>query len=611
MLHFIALVWDPASLLNSDAARQMLRRFQERGPRWQVALQRQGFAALYTHAGPSADEPYLFHDERGVAFGRLFERSYSAGEVPARVTFDQTATDAAIASEGRTLIEQYWGQYIAFGLDERNEAVWVVRDPTGGVPCLRLRTNGVDVYFQRFEDCERLRPPLLSINHRYICGRLAYDAVSRRESGLNEVSMVLPGERILHRRDQRETTFIWDPLQIAASELVDDPAEAIRQTRDTVRACVHAWASCFDGILLYLSGGLDSSIVLSCLADAPTGPEVLCLNDFSPGANSDERIYARHAAERARCKLIERPRSAQIDLGLLRRLPRSAYPAPACVDLETAAREAEFAEQNGLTAHFNGDGGDELFHRSSRLPPSIDYAYRHGLRPALLSLALNDATYLHTSFWHVLKIAREYGLRRRPWNAGELWHEGMRPLLSPHVAAEARRDPQFIHPQFRGSRHLPPCKLDQAYNLTLHAMRNHNPLTPTNYPVEISPLNSQPLIELSLRIPQYVLTLDGRDRSVARYAFANDIPPQISLRRTKGGVEEFLKDLLARNADTVRELLLDGFLVQQRYLDKDKLERVLAGGPTDISSYNSELMGYLDIEAWARNWHDVPRSAAA
>ncbi|HEY7638162.1 MAG TPA: asparagine synthase C-terminal domain-containing protein [Steroidobacteraceae bacterium] len=611
MLHFIALVWNSASLLDSDSARQMLRRFQEHGPRWQVALQRPGFAALYANTGTAVDEPYLLHDERGVAFGRLFERSYAADNVPARVAFDQKLTDAVVAGGGRTLIEKYWGQYVAFVLDEQDESTCVVRDPTGGVPCLTLNVHGIDVYFQRFEDCERLRMPALSINHRYVCGRLAYDAVSRRDSGLNEVSMVLPGERIVHRRGERETIFLWDPLQIAATDMIEDPAAAIRLTRETVRTCVHAWASCFDGILLFLSGGLDSSIVLSCLADAPTRPALLCLNDYSPGSNSDERMYARLAAERAGCRLIERPRSSNVDLSLLGQLPRAAYPAPACVDLETAAREAEFAAENALAAHFNGDGGDELFHRSARLPSSTDFAYAHGLRPTLLGLALNDAAYLHTSFWHVLDVAREHGMRRRQWNARELWQEGLRPLLHPHVADEARRDPQFIHPQFRGSPRLPPGKLDQAYHLTLHAMRNHNPLTPTHYPVEISPLLSQPFIELSLRIPQYVLTVDGRDRSVARYAFADDIPRQIALRKTKGGVEEFLKDLLARNLDVVQGLLLDGFLVQQGYLDRQKLERVLAGGPTDISSCSSELMGYLDIEAWARNWYDVRRRAVA
>ena len=75
--------------------------------------------------------------------------------------------------------------------------------------------------------------------------------------------------------------------RIAAFVLLAD--EAVVSLRETTVGCEHAWASCYDGIVHNLSGGLDSSIVLSCLKSAPSRPRVTCLNYFTTGPNEDER----------------------------------------------------------------------------------------------------------------------------------------------------------------------------------------------------------------------------------------------------------------------------------------------------------------------------------
>src|SRR6185436_11940153 len=49
-------------------------------------------------------------------------------------------------------------------------------------------------------------------------------------------------------------------------------------------------------------------------------------------------------------------------------------------------------------------------------------------------------------------------------------------------------------------------------------------------PEYVLPYYSQPVVELSLRIPTYLCALDGRDRAIARRAFVDDVPEKI-LRR--------------------------------------------------------------------------------
>ena len=121
---------------------------------------------------------------------------------------------------------------------------------------------------------------------------------------------------------------------------------------------------------------------------------------------------------------------------------------------------------------------------------------------------------------------------------------------------------------------------------------------------------SQPVIELCLRIPTYVLTAGGWDRAIARAAFRNDLPRGILNRNTKGRVEDHINAILGRNAALLRDLLIDGLLVREGIVDRDKLTAVLSGRATSIPVTSSELLECLSAEAWLRQWGKHARQAA-
>jgi asparagine synthase (glutamine-hydrolysing) len=133
-----------------------------------------------------------------------------------------------------------------------------------------------------------------------------------------------------------------------------------------------------------------------------------------------------------------------------------------------------------------------------------------------------------------------------------------------------------------------------------------DPFGAYDYPERVHPLNSQPLIEVCLRIPTYTLTQGGRSRAAARYAFRGDLPPEVASRTSKGFIDYQNAELLLRNLGTVREFLLDGLLVAERLLDRRKLERLLTPDQTMLSPEAGEaLCEHLSYEAWLRNWADV------
>ena len=119
------------------------------------------------------------------------------------------------------------------------------------------------------------------------------------------------------------------------------------------------------------------------------------------------------------------------------------------------------------------------------------------------------------------------------------------------------------------------------------------------------PLLSQPLVELCLRIPTYVLIKNGMDRATARRAFAPDLPPEIVKRRNKGRIDQHVRNTLDHNLDFVRDVLLNGHLVKQGLLDRRNLELYLSRerSPADFQ-YTEILHEHLCVEAWLARWLD-------
>lgn len=614
MLFYLTLAWNARDLRSASRARALLQEFLSNAPQWRAAIDTEGLAACYwIPEGPNVDEVLILPSNQGVVFGRLFQLN---DNWPTREFSDRTneriksnrrytVLDEACASKivrtgARSLISDYWGQYVAFIRNPQSAQCWIVRDPSGAMPCQRTELDGIGVYFVRLEDRERLGAFAHSINPHYLLGYLAHNSLVVRDTGITEIETILPGEAVELNENGREHRFYWNPLEIANRDVIENPVEAERLLRACVSECVHAWASCFDRLLIFLSGGLDSSIVTACLRDAPNKPHVVCLNEYSFGASADEREFARQAAERAGFDLIEQKRDANSSLNYLRAAPRSPFPLP-LQNPDVARQQADLASAYRLTAFFSGIGGDEVFHQNSMLPAAVEYACRHGVDPSLFRIAASDARATGMSVWQVLRAVTRYGLRRRhhPVHIRHVSSLSSRRLLTPQMKDEAATDLSLWHPLYREHSKIPPGKYLQSYGLTSCGARGYTPGFPLDSPVTVLPLLSQPIVELSLRMPQYVLREGGGDRALARKAFGDALPPEIVERTSKGSTQVHMHDVLTRNLSLIRELFLDGMLVREGFVNGAALEALL-DKPEDVEPYMIEIFDYLCVEAWAR-----------
>ena len=608
MFRYVAFVWNDQDAGIREAARTLLQRHSAAGQEWRVALRGGGIEVRYG-GNPGSCAAYLLAEGGGAVLGNLFTRSQDGVSTPAPAALAESDSRAMLDTDGRHLIESFWGRYVAFLHDAQARATWVVRDPSGGLPCYLLRCRGVDVYFSWIDDIVPLLDAPLEVNWPYLMATVCFLRQHSPGTALREVTQVLAGECVETRAGHSKRFFYWDPLAIANTDVIEDLGEAVAAMRQCVRDVVHAWASCHDHVLLSLSGGLDSSIVLACMKDAPSQPRITCFHYYPLGADLDERAYARAAAAKAGLELLERPRDSSFSLQPLLAIHRMPEPTNYSYFLEHSRHEAQLAAEQGAGGVVIGYGGDQLFYQERAEWAAGDFLHRRGLRPGVLRVALDAAQMDQISVWRVLGEAAAAYFGHRRW--GVLEEAGRkRPLLAPSAIEEARRSAGFLHPLLRHPRGAPSGKLWHAHQMS-QPFDFYDPLQRESDAERLSPLCSQPLMELCLRIPTYVLTHGGWDRAVARRAFYDDLPPEIRNRRHKGGIEEHLRLTLEHNRPFLRELLLDGALVRQGIVDRARLAEVLSGRATPLATGSGEVLEYAGIEAWLGRWGATIRRAAA
>jgi asparagine synthase (glutamine-hydrolysing) len=124
----------------------------------------------------------------------------------------------------------------------------------------------------------------------------------------------------------------------------------------------------------------------------------------------------------------------------------------------------------------------------------------------------------------------------------------------------------------------------------------------------LSPLMSQPIIETCLDVPSWEWRAGGRDRSLARRAFAGDLPPAVLDRRVKGTPSRFAARLLDHFRQAIRERLLDGRLAAERIIDSAALDQILAGDRPVPDLERVRILELVNCEAWIGHW-DARRQA--
>lgn len=598
MFRYVALSWDYKAPPLANSAEILLKR---------LAAQRQGYAVKFTQPGlrvlcagcrVGGLDAYLLADHQGVVLGRTFYR-----DTYKPVTSFSAAESRRIAqSSCRSLIEDFWGSYVAFVCDEPSGRLLTLRDPSGVLRCFTFLAQGVRIFCSHLEDCEYLKTEF-TIDLEYVAAELTSRAMMGWErTGLREVLSVPAGRCLETGSGASSSRVLWNPVTVAEDAILDE-ATAVRVIRQSVESCTRAWCMGHQRLVLLLSGGLDSSIVLSCLQNWRESPSIICLHYHYPSLAGDERYYARLAATAARCELVEHQRSTDFSLESLLRLPRSARPSANSTDqLQFIPFMTSFARERTASGIVLGQLGDQLFGRSLDSVAALDYAWLNGISSGLVGVAADAARIRSEAAGSALLRAALFGLMARHGfaRAAKRWFP-QRIERNPFVSTRglSALNYQFKDVWLSSSTNVPLGKLLHIGSV-LTSQAYFDPISTPDDPEWVTPLQSQPVIEACLRTPIYMLFRGGWDRYIARRAFSASVPYEIICRPLKSSAAEQRRAVVARSIPFIRDLLLGGFLRSVGLLDCASVERSLRG---DAALANHHLlMRCLWTEAWARVW---------
>jgi len=569
---------------------------------WRMVYRARRLTVWCRGTRPGSTEVYELEAECGVVLGKLFAHDGSGPLYrPAPIRFEANESRALLEDNGRRLLTDYHGRYVAFLQDPSAQGiVRIVRGPGGGPPCLRVRLSGGFLYGSSMEDLATLLPERPTINWDYVCAWLC-SRVSGQATGLREISQLVGGECETVIGDRQSSTIVWNPLHLEHGRVIETVPEAVEILRETVRSVIHAWASCYERIMISLSGGLDSSIVTVCLRDAPSRLQVRCFTHYIRGPDSDERSYAQAVADRAGFPLISLERDANADLRSMLNLRPSATLWNLVHQADVGRSEAELASRTEAQAVFTGEGGDQSFYGARASLAAGSYLRRRGLRPHLLTVAWDAARVDRTSLWAVLGRAARDVVPGGAWTPQREVGK-FNTLLTPAAVACARRGGLAVHPWLRDLRASSSGARWHTAMLSIErplydALRKED-----EGPDLIHPLMMQPVVEVCRRIPPDVHIYSGWDRAIARLAFERDLPECVSARRAKGGLEEHARRMLLQNSGFVGELLWNGALMRRGLVDAEKVAEFLSQRPSLLGGTNLDWYDLLSAEAWVRSW---------
>jgi asparagine synthase (glutamine-hydrolysing) len=524
-------------------------------------------------------------EETGCILGSLFPR-----HGPARQLDGLSAHEAAaiVGSDGEALLGTLWGGYVA--AIAGSTSVRVLRDPSGTFPCYFGSHGGFTLFAS---DAEILAAAGVAIELDFEeIGRQLYRAfVPSPPTALRGIRELLAGFalRVPAATDDQEPC--WSPWDHVVDR-EDPPDRAAERLSRIVRQSVHAWASTRGRMLLSVSGGLDSSIIAACLARA--GADTVCLTMFADDPAGDERGFARALCDHLGLRLIERPyRLEDIDITepLAAHLPRPRDRTQANAYERV---HLEVASEVGAEAFVTGNGGDNVFGYSQSAAPVADRYLTEGLGQDMIRSLLDVCRQTGCSIFDAL---------------GQAWR-----LAHGPPAHRVRPDPLFLHPDFVAE--LGPAELwhpwldapanglpGKAAHISsiLRVQPNLEASRSYHLPV-LSPLMSQPIIEACLEVPTWDWRAGGRDRSLARRAFAASLPPAVLGRRVKGTPSRFAARLLDHFRTAIRERLLGGRLAANRIIDAVAVEQVLEGERPVPDLERIRILELVNAEAWIEHW---------
>jgi asparagine synthase (glutamine-hydrolysing) len=518
-------------------------------------------------------------------------------------------------SWGERCVERFRGMF-AFALWDRNrETLFLARDRLGVKPLhYAVLADGQLVFGSEMKSV-LLHPGMRrDIDPYAIEEYFALGYISEPRSIFKGLLKLPAGHTLLVRRGAAvpQSRQYWDVRFTLDNKigLVEACRELERRLDESVRLRMISEVP----LGAFLSGGVDSSAVVSSMARASAEPVNTCSISFDDPAY-DESRYARQVAERYRTRHFE-DRVASDDFDLIDELARLYDEPYADSSAIPTYRVCQLARQH-VTVALSGDGGDESFggYRRYRLHlmeerlrsllplgvrrplfgvlgqmyPKADWAPRVlRAKSTFESLARNSvAAYLHS-----MSLVRE-PLRQQLFSRklhSELGGYRVAQVFEHHAQRAQTDDPLALIQYLDFKTYLIGdinTKVDRAS--MAHSLEVREPLM------------DHQLVEWCASLPSSLKMHNGEGKYILKKAMEPRLSQEVLYRPKMGFAVPIERWFRGPLRERVRADLLDGALAQTGYFEQATLRRMVEDHQDRGRDYSGPLWAALMFEAFLRN----------
>jgi len=511
-------------------------------------------------------------------------------------------------SDTETILHAYeeWGEncashlrgMFAFAIWDGNRRRLVLgRDHTGIKPMFYYWDGDTFAFASEIKAFWQLNNVDRDIDRSAVFDFLTYLYVPTPKTAYSRVRKLPPGHWLRFEQGHLIVREYWDVPLIPEQSITE--AEAVDVVRQRLYDAVAASTVSDVPIGAFLSGGLDSSTVVSYMSDITTYP----VRAFSIGfdvAEHSETEYARRAATAFGTSFRERVVGRESIRTLLPRL-RAIYDEPyADGSAMPTLHVCELAREEVKVA-LSGDGGDEVFAgygwygRWLRQQSITSRVRTNWARRAIAMVGDGwPATARGQRLGHFLRGVAAEPLEQYARQMELLTPAEKRAVLHPIWAEEfADYDDYWYLRQYWRT------DVDPITRLQYVDIKTYLPddiLTKVDRAAMAVGLEVRPplldhlLIETVFRIPAAIRFAGSEKKHLLKHAVAERVPTEIRERRKKG-FSSPLMDWIARDAEWVREYLSDG----------PRIIRPGAGDNLGRYQLGPKYWSLLTLEQWARD----------
>jgi asparagine synthase (glutamine-hydrolysing) len=516
---------------------------------------------------------------------------------------------------GLQCVEKLRGMF-AFALwDENAQTLFLARDRVGIKPLYYSLSDKAIVFASEIKAI--LADPAINreLAPEIVDRFLTFLYVPGENTLLQGIHKLAPGHYLLARNGKAEIRQYWDLRFLKPSEslsLKDAEEELLSLLSEVVE--LHMIADVPVGVLL--SGGVDSTAVLSFAAERMDKEISSYTVGFADPSFADERPYARLAAE----TYGSLHRDMTISAGdFAECLPRYVWhmEEPVCEPPAIAMYYVSKLARKYVKVLLSGEGGDEAFAGYNNYRSIIWLERLKQIWPAFNGTASRGLSQLN-SWWHSARVAKYaplmnatfpdyyYSRTSTPYlysgnGLGELYSTDFLNSIDKEYTVEPVRR-LFSKVKDEGV-------LDQMLYIDTKTwlpddlLIKADKMTMANSLELRVPLLDHRLLEFAASLPPHYKLKGFALKHIWKKALSKRLPDTILKRRKAGFPVPYESWLRNDFRDKIRAILTDRKTIQRGYFQKTAVDKLLNAN-YERGAYSKEIFSLVTLELWHRMFLD-------